>query len=49
MENNQEVTQPTVDSSDDFFSAIENQVNSAVYDTAENSSEDGPEKETQET
>ena len=47
MENNQEVTQQPVDSSDDFFAAIENQVNSSVYDTAEDSSEVGPEKETQ--
>ena len=47
MENNQEVTQQPVDSSDDFFAAIENLVNSSVYDTAEDSSEVGPEKETQ--
>ena len=45
----QEVTQQEnqVDSSDDFFSIIENQVNGAIYDTAEESKEDGPNKETQ--
>ena len=48
MEDQKEVTQQeNVDSSNDFFSAIETQVNGAIYDTAEESSSDGPEKETQ--
>ena len=48
MEDQKEVTQQgNVDSSDDFFSIIENQVNGAIYDTAEESKEDGPNKETQ--
>ena len=47
MENNQEVTQQEVDSSDDFFAAIEQQVNGEIYDTTEDTAETGPEKETQ--
>ena len=48
MEDQKEVTQQQdVDSSDDFFSVIENQVNGAIYDTAEESKEDGPEQATQ--
>ena len=47
MEDQKEVTQQPVDSSDDFFSVIENQVNGAIYDTAEESSSDGPEEATQ--
>ena len=48
MEDQKEVTQQgNVDSSDDFFSIIENQVNGAIYDTAEESKEDGPKEETQ--
>ena len=48
MEDQKEVTQQgNVDSSDDFFSIIEDQVNGAIYDTAEESSSDGPEQVTQ--
>ena len=48
MEDQKEVTQQgNVDSSDDFFSIIEDQVNGAIYDTAEESSSDGPEQATQ--
>ncbi len=51
MENNQEVTQQenAVDSSDDFFAAIEQQVNGEIYDTAEDSSANDPEEATQKT